>query len=94
MQVVVAPPALTVVQQVVPAVPAATQALSGDASKPLLGAVEGAAAQAVPAVKQEAAQVLHDHAQHLAVQASGTKWLHARVINAALKSLHLIMEHY
>ena len=70
LQVAVAQPALTVAQQVLPPMPAASQALSGDVAKPL-ASVEGAAAQAEPAVKQEAAQVLQDHAQHLAVQASG-----------------------
>lgn len=61
-------PAMTVVQQVLPSVPAATQALSGDVSKPLGGGDTGAA---TPAVQQEAAVMLQDHVQHLAVQVRG-----------------------
>jgi hypothetical protein len=65
---VVSQPSMTLVQQVLPAVPAATQALSADVGKPLASSEGGLAGQAAPAVKQEAALVLHDQVQHLAVQ--------------------------
>ena len=66
------PATMTLVQQVLPAAaPATSQALSSDMSKPLATSVDnGLAAQAAPAVKQEAAMVLQDHVQHLAVQVS------------------------
>lgn len=72
LQMVAQPAAtMTVVQQALPPVPAATQALSGD-----IGTLARATSEvAAPAVQLEAALVMQDHVQQLATQVRGELWL-------------------